>query len=60
MEYYNNKTEYFGGALILYQRDLDVSAPNAKIHSKPKWYMCLQIKGMKGRPLLRSTKFNCI
>ena len=39
MEYYNNKTEYFGGALTLYQSDLDVSAPNAKVHNKPKWYM---------------------
>jgi hypothetical protein len=56
MAYYNNKTEYFGGVLTLYQSDLDVSAPNAKVHNKPKWYMRVQLKGMKGRSLLRSTK----
>ena len=56
MPYYNDKKEYFNGGLILYQRDLEVSNPIAKTHNKPKWYMRVQIKGMKGRALVRSTK----
>ena len=56
MPYYNDKREYFNGGLILYQRDLEVSNPIAKTHNKPKWYMRVQIKGMKGRALVRSTK----
>ena len=56
MAYYNDKREYFNGGLILYQRDLEVSNPIAKTHNKPKWYMRVKIKGMKGRALVRSTK----
>lgn len=56
MAYYNNVREYFDGALVLYQRDLEVSAPNAKSHRKPMWYMRIKVKGMKGRALVRSTK----
>ena len=48
MPYYNDKREYFNGGLILYQRDLEVSNPIAKTHNKPKWYMRVKIKGMKG------------
>ncbi len=47
MPYYNDKREYFNGGLVLYQRDLEISNPNAKAHSKPKWYMRVKIKGRR-------------
>ena len=56
MVYYNGKKESFNGGLILYQRDLEISNPMAKTHNKPKWYMRVKIKGMKGRALVRCTK----
>jgi len=56
MPYYNNRREYFDGALVLYQRDLAISAPSAKTHRQPMWYMRIKVSGMKGRAIVRSTK----
>ena len=47
--------EHFGGALVLFKRNLDVAVPTAKTHRKPNWYMRLKIGGRKGY-ITRSTK----
>ena len=40
MAFYENKVEHYGGALVLFTRNLSVAVPNAKKHRKPTWYMC--------------------
>lgn len=55
MAFYEDKVEHFGGALVLFKRNLAVAVPNAKAHRKPAWYMRLQIAGRKGY-ITRSTK----
>lgn len=53
MAYYQNRKEFFGGLLILYQRDLNTAVPNSKTHRRPNWYMKAKIDG---RWRERSTK----
>jgi integrase len=55
MAFYEDRIEHFGGALVLFKRNLSVAVPNAKSHRKPAWYMRLQITGRKGY-ITRSTK----
>jgi len=55
MAFYENKIEHYGGALVLFQRNLSVAVPNAKQHRQPTWYMRLKIGGRKGY-ITRSTK----
>lgn len=55
MAFYENKVEHFGGALVLFQRNLSVAVPNSKSHRPASWYMRLKIAGHKGY-LTKSTK----
>ena len=55
MAFYENKREHYGGALVLFQRNLAVAVPNSKTHRQPTWYMRLKIGGRKGY-ITRSTK----
>ena len=55
MAFYEDRVEHFGGALVLFKRNLSVAVPNAKAHRKPNWYMRLKIGGRKGY-VTRSTK----
>lgn len=55
MAFYENKVEHYGGALVLFTRNVSVAVPNAKMHRKPTWYMRLKIGGRKGY-ITRSTK----
>ena len=55
MAYYENKREHFGGALVLYQRNLAVAVPNAQAHRAATWYMRLKIAGHNGY-VTKSTK----
>lgn len=55
MAFYESKREHFGGALVLFQRDLSIAVPNAKQHRIANWYMRLKIGGRKGY-VTRSTK----
>ena len=55
MAYYENKREHFGGALVLFQRNLAVAVPNAQAHRTATWYMRLKIAGHKGY-VTKSTK----
>jgi len=53
--FYENKRDHYGGALVLFQRNLAVAVPNSKSHRKQTWYMRLKIGGRKGY-ITRSTK----
>ena len=55
MSFYENRVEHYGGALVLFQRNLTVAVPNAKSHCRRAWYMRLKIGGRKGY-ITRSTK----
>ena len=55
LAFYENRHEHYGGALLLFQRNLPVAVPNSKKHRKPTWYMRLKIAGHKGY-ITRSTK----
>jgi integrase len=55
MSFYENKVEHFGGALVLFQRNLSVAVPNSKSHRPPTWYMRLKIAGHTGH-VTKSTK----
>lgn len=55
MAFYENRHEHFGGALVLFQRNLAVAVPNSKRHRKANWYMRLKIGGRAGY-VTRSTK----
>ena len=55
MAFYEDRVEHFGGALVLFKRNLSVAVPNAKSHRKQAWYMRLKIGGRKGY-ITRSTK----
>lgn len=55
MTYFCNRRDHYGGALVLFQRNLAIAVPNAKQHRKPNWYMRLKIGGRKGY-VTRSTK----
>lgn len=55
MAFYENKVEHYGGALMLFQRNLAVAVPDAKSHRHRTWYMRLKIGGRKGY-VTRSTK----
>lgn len=55
MAFYENRREHYGGALVLFQRNLAVAVPNAKTHRQPTRYMRLKIGGRKGY-ITRSTK----
>ncbi|SEN97400.1 Phage integrase family protein [Pseudorhodobacter antarcticus] len=55
MAFYENKREHYGGALVLFQRNLAVAVPNSKSHRLQTWYMRLKIGGRKGY-VTRSTK----
>ena len=46
---------HYGGALVLFKRNLSVAVPNAKMHRRANWYMRLKIGGRKGY-VTRSTK----
>jgi hypothetical protein len=48
MAFYEDRVEHFGGALVLFKRNLSVAVPNAKSHRKQAWYMRLKIGGRKG------------
>lgn len=45
MAYYKERKEFFGGLLILYQRDLEKAVPKSKTHRLPNWYMKAKIDG---------------
>jgi len=53
--FYENKREHYGGALVLFNRNLAVAVPNSKSHRQQTWYMRLKIGGRKGY-ITRSTK----
>jgi len=53
--FYEDRVEHFGGALVLFKRNLAVAVPNAKTHRKQAWYMRLKIGGRKGY-ITHSTK----
>lgn len=55
MAFYENRVEHFGGALVLFQRNLEVAVPKAEKHRRRAWYMRLKINGKKGY-ITRSTK----
>ena len=55
MAFYEDKREHYGGALVLFRRNLSVAVPNAKTHRPANWYMRLKIGGRKGY-VTRSTK----
>ena len=55
MAFYEDKREHYGGALVLFKRNLSVDVPNAKTHRRANWYMRLKIGGRKGY-VTRSTK----
>lgn len=55
MAFYENRQEHYGGALLLFQRNLSVAVPNSKRHRERAWYMRLKIAGHKGY-ITRSTK----
>ena len=55
MAFYEDKREHYGGALVLFKRNLAVAVPNAKTHRRANWYMRLKIGGRKGY-VTRSTK----
>jgi len=55
MAFYENKVEHFGGALVLFQRNLSVAVPNSKSHRPQAWYMKLKIAGHSGH-VTKSTK----
>lgn len=55
MAYYENKVEHFGGALVLFQRNLAVAVPSSQTHRPATWYMRLKIGGHTGY-VTRSTK----
>ena len=48
MAFYENRVEHYGGALVLFQRNLSVAVPNAQKHRPRTWYMRLKIGGRKG------------
>ena len=48
MAFYEDRVEHFGGALVLFKRNLSGAVPNAKAHRQPNWYMRLKIGGRKG------------
>ena len=39
MAFYEDKREHYGGALVLFKRNLSVAVPNAKTHRRANWYM---------------------
>ena len=55
LAFYEDRVEHFGGALVLFKRNLSVAVPNAKTHRRANWYMRLKIGGRKGY-VTRSTK----
>jgi len=55
LAFYEDKREHYGGALVLFKRNLAVAVPNAKTHRRANWYMRLKIGGRKGY-VTRSTK----
>ena len=55
MAYYENKVEHFGGALVLFQRNLAVAVPSSQTHRAATWYMRLKIAGHAGY-VTKSTK----
>ena len=55
MAYYENRREHHNGAMLLFQRNLNVAVPNVKSHRSKTWYMRLKIGGIK-RSITRSTK----
>lgn len=57
MAFYENRVEHYGGALVLFQRNLSVAVPNAQKHRPRTWYMRLKIGGRKGY-VTRSTKLS--
>lgn len=48
LAYYINRVEHYGGALVLFPRNLDIAVPNSKTHRRPNWYMRLKIAGRNG------------
>ena len=48
LSFYEDRVEHFGGALVLFKRNLAVAVPNAKTHRRANWYMRLKIGGRKG------------
>ena len=55
MAFYEDKREHYGGAIVLFKRNLAVAVPNATTHRRANWYMRLKIGGRKGY-VTRSTK----
>lgn len=55
MAFYEDRHEHYGGALLLFRRNLSVAVPNSKTHRAANWYMRLKIAGHKGY-ITRSTK----
>ena len=55
MAFYEDKREHYGGALVLFKRNLTVAVPNAKTHRQANWYMRLKIGGRKSY-VTRSTR----
>ena len=45
MAFYEDKREHYGGALVLFKRNLSVAVPNAKTHRRANWYMYLMSGG---------------
>ena len=45
LAFYEDRVEYFGGALVLFKRSLIVAVPNVKTHRRADWYMRLKIGG---------------
>jgi hypothetical protein len=48
LAFYEDKREHYGGALVLFKRNLSVAVPNAKTHRRANWNMRLKIGGRKG------------
>ena len=48
LAFYEDRVKHFGGALVLFKRNLAVAVPNAKTHRRANWYMRLKIGGRKG------------
>lgn len=47
MAFYEDGVEHFGGALVLFKRNLAIAVPNAKTHRKPARHTRLKIDGHK-------------
>ena len=45
LAFYEDKREHYGGALVLFKRNLAVAVPNAKTHRRANWYMYLMSGG---------------